>query len=230
MRWIHASVSVNSVHDVDHGGDDCRLTWGPGPGWGRRTRAAPQRPSGSWGGAPPCGTDGGRRTHETRGSYSRSLLRHALTSPFSLSFHLCPLPRVLAPPFLIPNFVMKVACLTSSTISTQLLFSVFPPPFLSQILNILLIPFAFPSCLFYSLQYTLTLLSFILILLLHYCYSNYPLSVSSSPFSKKFSNGCLVESLLLVEKLSDGLSTSIHQLILHQVIDALQTKYIVQRM
>lgn len=149
MRWIHASVSVNSVHDVDHGGDDCGLTWGPGPGWGRRTRAAPQRPSGSWGGAPPCGTDGGRRTHETRGSYSRSLLRHALTSPFSLPFHLCPLPRVLAPPFLIPNFVMKVACLTSSTISTQLLFSVFPPPFLSQILNILLIPFAFPSCLLF---------------------------------------------------------------------------------
>ena len=145
MRWIHASVSVNSVHDVDHGGDDRRLTWGPGPGWGRRTRAAPRRPSGSWGGAPPCGMGGGRRTHETRGSYSRSLLRHAFTSPFSLSFLLCPLPHVIASPFLIPDFVMKVTRSTSSTISTQHLFSLFPPPFLSQILNILLMLFPFPS-------------------------------------------------------------------------------------
>lgn len=226
MRWIHASISVNSVHDVDHSGDDCGLTWGPGPGWGRRTRAAPQRPSGSWGGAPPCGTDGGRRTHETRGSYSRSLLRHALTSPLSLSFLLCPLPRVLAPPFLIPNFVMKVTRLPDLTFifsfpsTLNVPDTQYPPNafFLSFVLAIL------------SLQYIFTLLSSILILLFHYCYSNHPLSVSSSPFSKKFSNGCLVESLLLVEKLSDGLSTSIHQLILHQVIDALQTKYIVQRM
>lgn len=51
----------------------------------------------------------------------------------------------------------------------------------------------------------------------HLCF----ISCSSSPLSQKLSNGSLVESLLLVKKLSNGLSSSIQQLILHQVVNAL---------
>lgn len=44
------------------------LTWGPGPGWGQRTRAVPQKPSGSGGGFPPCRTEVGKRHMKPEGS------------------------------------------------------------------------------------------------------------------------------------------------------------------
>lgn len=47
-------MKKNCVYET---ADEEGLTWEPGPGWGRRTRAAPQKPSGSEGGVLPCGAE-----------------------------------------------------------------------------------------------------------------------------------------------------------------------------
>lgn len=163
-----------------------RLTWGPGPGWGLRTHAAPQRPSGSGDEAHPCVSEGEK--NETIFTWKPS---ENPTSPTNFchedSFH-------ISLPFF--TFICLSLNFPHCIFSLYLLYHHFPLSFycsqLPRYVHALLSPLCQPWFV--------------------------------SPFSKELSDGCLVESLLLVEKLSDGLSIFLQQPVLHQVTDTLQKK------